>query len=82
MRFMRLQPTPARARAHAQAGFTLIELLVVIAILALLAGLVGPAVMERFGGAKTKTAKLQIEEIAKSLDIYKLDSAKDRKSVV
>ncbi len=76
MRFMRLQPTPARARAHAQAGFTLIELLVVIAILALLAGLVGPAVMERFGGAKTKTAKLQIEEIAKSLDIYKLDTGR------
>ena len=76
MRFMRLQPTPARARAHAQTGFTLIELLVVIAILALLAGLVGPAVMERFGGAKTKTAKLQIEEIAKSLDIYKLDTGR------
>ena len=76
MRFMRLQPTPARARAHAQAGFTLIELLVVIAILALLAGLVGPAVMERFGGAKTKTTKLQIEEIAKSLDIYKLDTGR------
>ena len=76
MRFMRLQPTPARARAHAQAGFTLIELLVVIAILALLAGLVGPAVMERVGGATTKTAKLQIEEIAKSLDIYKLDTGR------
>ena len=56
-----------------QRGFTLLELLVVLAILALLATLVGPAVMNQFGGAKTKTAKLQIGEISRSLDTYKLD---------
>ena len=76
MRFMRLQPTPARARAHAQAGFTLIELLVVIALLAMLIGLVGPALMKQLDSSKTKIAKLQIEEIAKSLDIYKLDTGR------
>ena len=76
MRFMRLQPSPARARAHAQAGFTLIELLVVIALLAMLIGLVGPALMKQLDSSKTKIAKLQIEEIAKTLDIYKLDTGR------
>lgn len=56
-----------------QAGFTLVELLVVMAILAMLVGLVGPAVMEQFGGAKTDAAKIQIEELGASLDLYKLD---------
>ncbi len=55
------------------AGFTLVELLVVMAILAMLVGLVGPAVMDQFGGAKTKAAKIQIEELGASLDLYKLD---------
>jgi len=56
-----------------ESGFTLVELLVVLAILALLAGLVGPQVMKQFGGAKAKTAHLQIEELVKTLDVYKLD---------
>lgn len=63
----------ARPAARRPRGFTLIELLVVIAILALLAGLVGPTVMDKLGGAKSKTAALQISEIEKSLDLYKLD---------
>jgi general secretion pathway protein G len=54
-------------------GFTLIELLVVLVILTLLAGLVGPRVMNLLGGAKSKTAVLQISDIEKSLEIFKLD---------
>ena len=56
-----------------QGGFTLIELLVVLAILTLLAGLVGPRVLSQLGGAKSKTAAVQIADIEKSLEIFKLD---------
>ncbi|MBK9441152.1 MAG: type II secretion system major pseudopilin GspG [Comamonadaceae bacterium] len=54
-------------------GFTLIELLVVLVILTLLAGLVGPRVMSQLGGAKSKTAGLQIADLEKSMELFKLD---------
>jgi general secretion pathway protein G len=54
-------------------GFTLIELLVVLAILTMLAGLVGPRVLSLLGGAKSKTAAVQIADLEKSLELFKLD---------
>ena len=54
-------------------GFTLIELLVVLVILGLLAGLVGPRLFSQLGGAKSKTAAIQIKDIEQGLEIYKLD---------
>jgi general secretion pathway protein G len=54
-------------------GFTLVELLVVLAILGLLVGLVGPQVMKTLGTSKTKTARIQVESLAGSLDMYRLD---------
>ncbi len=62
-----------RGTRSAEAGFTLIELLVVLVILGLLAGLVGPNVMNQLGGAKTKTAKVQVKELEQALEMYKLD---------
>ncbi|HNT38917.1 MAG TPA: type II secretion system major pseudopilin GspG [Rubrivivax sp.] len=62
----------ARGRRR-RAGFTLIELLVVLAILALLASLVGPRVLNQLGGAKSKTAQVQIADLDKALELFKLD---------
>ena len=60
-------------RGPRRRGFTLVELLVVLAILALLAGLVGPRVLNQLGGAKSKTAAVQIADLDKALELFKLD---------
>src|SRR3989338_2875961 len=59
-----------------QHGFTLIELLVVLVILGLLASLAGPKVMNYLGGAKSDSAKLQVEEFGASLDLFKLETGR------
>ena len=68
------RPASRAATAGGQAGFTLIELLVVLVILGLLAALAGPRVISYLGGAKTDTAKLQIENLKAALDLYRLDT--------
>ena len=55
-------------------GFTLLELLIVIAILGLLAMLAAPQLMNVLGGAKQDAAKLQIDTLGQSLDLYRLDT--------
>jgi len=65
----RRYPEPLGRRS----GFTLIELLVVLMILGLLAGLVGPRVLQYLGGAKSDTAQLQIEEFGAGLDLFHLE---------
>lgn len=60
-------------RSQNAGGFSLIELLVVIVILGLIASIVAPNLMGKVGGAKVKTAVVQIEDLAAALEIYYLD---------
>ena len=62
-----------QTRLKAQLGFTLVELLVVLAILGMLAALVGPQVLNQLGGAKSKSAGIQIRDFEQALELYKLD---------
>lgn len=63
----------SRRPLDSQRGFTLIELLVVLAILGMLAALVGPQVLNQLGGAKSKSAGIQIRDFEQALELYKLD---------
>ncbi|MEN8216308.1 MAG: type II secretion system major pseudopilin GspG [Pseudomonadota bacterium] len=59
-----------------QQGFSLMELLIVMVILGMLAGIVGPALWDKLGGAKHDTAATQISNIEVTLDSYRLDMFK------
>lgn len=63
----------SRPYTRLSGGFTLIELLVVLVVLTLLASLVGPRVLGQLGGAKAKTAAIQMADFQKSLDLFQLD---------
>ena len=58
-------------RRH-QAGFTLVELLVVLIILGLIAAFAAPQVIKYVGGAKSDSAKIQVERLSSVLDLYRL----------
>jgi general secretion pathway protein G len=59
-----------RGKARA---FTLIELLAVIAILGLIAAFAVPQVLKWVSGARSDAARVQIEALGASIDLYRLE---------
>lgn len=57
-------------------GFTLMELLIVMAIIGLLATLVAPGIIKKFGGAQYDAAKARISVIETAIGSYRLDMGK------
>lgn len=54
-------------------GFTLVELLVVLVILGLLATIAAPRVIKYLSSAKVDAAAAQIQNLATTLDLYRLE---------
>ncbi len=65
-----------RGDASAEAGYTLAEVLIVLVIIAMIIGLATPALMGRLGAAQSRTAQIQLENLATSLDLYRLDTGR------
>jgi general secretion pathway protein G len=66
--------SPAHRRSPVQhRAFTLIELLAVIAILGLIAAFAVPQVLKWVSGARSDSARIQIEALGASIDLYRLE---------
>ena len=65
-----------RSSSQRERGFSLLELLAVLVILGILAGVFAPKFLGQAESAKRKAAKLEIDQIGQSLDLYKLEIGK------
>ncbi len=65
-----------RGGRRGEAGFTLMELLVVLIILGLIAAFAVPQVIKFVGGAKTDSARIQIERLSGVIDLYRLEKGR------
>ena len=63
-----MNPAIRQARA-----FTLVEMLVVIAILAMIAAFATPQAMKWLSGARSDSARVQIESLGTGIDLYRLE---------
>ena len=59
-----------------KSGFTLIELIVVIALLAVLAAVVAPNLLGKASDANRKSAGIQLEKIANTVELYRLETGR------
>ena len=51
-----------------------LEIIIVVAIIAGLVAIVGPNIINQFSGSQVDTAKIQMNSLKQSLDLYKLDN--------
>jgi general secretion pathway protein G len=61
------------SRAGRERGMTLIEILVVLTLIGVVLGIVGSNYLGKSEQAKAKAAKIEIEQISQSLDLFKLE---------
>lgn len=61
------------ASTDPRSGYTLLELMVVLFILVLIIALVGPKLFGQLGQAKTKVARVQVENLAAAVEYFYLD---------
>ena len=65
-----------RKKRHAPRGMSLLEIMVVITLIGLVTAAIGVAVMGRLDEGKIKTGRNQAYEIAKSMELYKLNTGR------
>jgi len=63
-----------KAGKAAARGMTLIEIMVVLVILGLIAGAIGYNVFQSLKDAQAKTAKLDLQALSNSIDLYHVDT--------
>jgi len=62
-----------KRKIHPEGGYTLTEMLVVIVIIALIAAVLTPSLLGQLSRARAKTAALQLDTTAASLEMFKDD---------
>jgi general secretion pathway protein G len=63
-------------REPRQRGMTLIEILVVLTLIGVVLGIVGSNYLGKSEQAKAKAAKIEIEQIGQTLDLFKLENGR------
>jgi len=69
------RPSLAR-RDLRQLGMTLIEILVVLTLIGVVLGIVGSNYLGKSEQAKAKAAKIEIDQIGQTLDLFKLENGR------